>query len=429
MKYKTLPIVLKDQKLLLLGGGPVALQKAEVLQRNSIKFEIISLEYIEAFQDIHAKKSTKAFELEDTQGYSIIIDATGSKEVMEELLTYKQTHNFLYNCVDVPEVCDFFFAALIERGALKVAVSSAGASPTLAQVVRDKIKSFLPNSLEALTDKLQAQRDAGLIDIAHAKTQTRKALAKVSLVGCGTGDVELLTIKAYRTIQEADVVFIDHLISEEIKEIIPETTLKISVGKQKGAHSVKQEKINEMLLDYASKGLHIARLKAGDPYIFGRGAEEAIALSEEGIEVEVIAGISSAIAAPQSAGIAPTARGYATNLSIVSAHLAGNSINTEWIPLLEMKNHTTIVLMGVSRAKEIQEHALSIGIDENMPVAIISNATRENQSSIYTTLKDLPQHAKNAPRPALLVFGKVVELHTLLPHYNSHKDETHEKTA
>jgi len=429
VKYKTLPIVLKDMKILLLGGGKVALQKAEVMQRNSIDFSCISLEYIDEFQDVHSKQIEKKFEIEDVKSFAVVIDATGSEDVMNQLLEHKHKHNFLYNCVDVPEVCDFFFAALIEYGSLKVAVSSAGASPTLAQSVRDKIKRVLPKELENLNQKLRDDRDKGLIDITQARFKAKKMLAKVSLVGCGTGDVELLTLKAYRIIQEADVVFIDHLISDEIIEIIPKNTMKISVGKQKGAHSIKQEKINEMLIEYASKGLEVARLKAGDPYIFGRGAEEAQALIKEGIRVDVIPGISSAIAGPLSAGIAPTARGYATNLSIVSAHLAGNSINTQWIDLLKMKNHTTIVLMGLSRANEIVEIALKKGINPSFPVAIISNASRPNQTRKITTLSGLADAAIDAPRPGIIVFGEVVHLHKVLPQYENIEEIVDEKIA
>lgn len=429
MSYSTLPIVLKDMKILLIGGGKVALQKAEVMQRNSVDFSCISSEYNEEFTKIKANKIQKDFDLKDLCSYTIVVDATGSVDVMKRLLEHKHRNNFLYNCVDVPEVCDFFFAALIEYGSLKVAVSSSGASPTLAQSVRDKIKRTLPRELEKLNATLRDERDNGIIDIKQARDKARKILSKVTLVGCGTGDVELLTLKAYRCIKEAEVVFIDHLISDEILEIIPKDTMRIFVGKQKGSHSVKQEKINEMLIEYASKGLDVARLKAGDPYIFGRGAEEAQALMQEGIQVDVIPGISSAIAGPLSAGIAPTARGYATNLSIVSAHLAGNSINTQWIDLLKIKNHTTIVLMGLSRADEIVDIALKEGIDADMPTAIISNASRPNQTRIITTLKDLASVAKDAPRPGIIVFGDVVNLHEVLPQYEVKEEQTYEKIA
>lgn len=430
MKYATLPIVLKNVRILLIGGGPVALQKAQVMQRNGIGFETVSEMYMAEFETIRAAKRVKRFTPDDLADFPVVIDATGSEAVMQMLLEQKRQSPFLYNCVDVPEICDFFFAALIEHGPLKVAVSSAGASPTLAREVRNKISRMLPKTLASLADNLQAEREKGRIDVDKARARARKMLGRVSLVGCGTGDVELLTLKAYRLIQEADVVFIDHLISDEIEAIIPESTLKISVGKRKGEHSVKQTTINEMLIDYASKGLTVARLKAGDPYIFGRGAEEAEALVKAGLCVDVVPGVSSAIAGPLSAGIAPTARGYATNLSVVSAHLAGDRFNAGWIDLLNLKQHTTIVLMGLSRAAEIVEAALAAGVDPEMPTAIVSNATRPDQKRIITTLKDLAEAARDAERPGIIVFGDVVKLHSVLPqHENLNKEIKDVKTA
>ena len=243
--------------------------------------------------------------------------------------------------------------------------------------------------------------------------------SKVYLVGCGTGDVDLLTMKAYKVIQNVDVVFVDHLIAQEIKDIIPPTTEQIFVGKQKGFHSVKQEEINAQLKEYANKGLKIARLKSGDPYIFGRGSEEALSMVEAGISVEVIPGISSALAAPLLAGIAPTARGYATNMSIVSAHLAGNRVNLEWIPMLKYENHTIVVLMGISRAREIKKCASNLGVNMQKDVAVISNASRDNQSVRIGTLEDLDSLCKDAQRPALIVIGDVVKLHDKLPKFGA----------
>jgi len=423
MKYATLPIILKDMKILLIGGGKVALQKAEVMQRNSIDFEIISAECIQEFKEITSKKTLKNFETKDSNSFFIIVDATGSKDVMEQLLKHKHTHNFLYNCVDVPEVCDFFFAALIEYGSVKVAVSTSGASPTLAKALRDKIKRDLPQNLELLNESLQDKREKGIINMQEAKSETNKLLGRVYLVGCGTGDVDLLTMKAYKIIQSVDVVFLDHLIAQEIIDIIPKSTQQIFVGKQKGFHSVKQEEINAQLQEYANKGLSVARLKSGDPYIFGRGSEEALSMTEVGINVTVIPGISSAIAGPLLAGIAPTARGYATNMSIVSAHLAGNRVNLEWIPMLKYDNHTVVVLMGISRAKEIKRCAKDIGVDMSKKVAVISNASRKNQSVVTGELSELDTLCKDALRPALIVMGDVVNLHNKLPKYEYEEGE------
>lgn len=414
---KTLPIVLHNKKILLLGAGNVALQKASVLHRNEIDFEVISLHVNEKMKDYTQTLTCKSFEISDVADYEIVIDATGNKDVCEALIKRKKERNILLNIVDIPELCDFFFASLLEYGDLKVAVSSSGASPTITQVVRDKIKGMIPRQLENLTCEKKQQRANGIINPNDTRAQTKKLLSKVYLVGCGTGDVELLTIKAYNIIKSVDVVFIDHLIADEILEIIPKATTKVFVGKQKGFHSVKQEEINRLLMEHATQGLSIARLKSGDPYIFGRGSEEAIAMVENGIRVEVIPGISSAIAGPLLSGIAPTARGYATNMSIVSAHLAGNRVNLEWIPLLKFANHTVIVLMGVSRAKEIKKCAQNIRVDMQKDVAIISNASRKDQSVKIGKVQDLEELCKDALRPALIVFGDVVNLHNVLPKF------------
>lgn len=241
---------------------------------------------------------------------------------------------------------------------------------------------------------------------------------KLYLIGCGPGDSDLLTLKAFNTIQKLDVALIDHLLTQEIIDCIPPHTQVVFVGKEKGKHSFPQDQINTMITHYAHQGYTVGRLKCGDPYIFGRGTEEALYASTHGIDVEVIAGISSALSAPLSVGIAPTARGVSTGMSIVSAHLSGDRVNLAWIPLLGINDHTTVVLMGLSRTRHIVQEALAQGIDPKLPVAIVSNATTATQSSIITTLSDLTLAAKTAPKPAVLVFGQVVNLSTVLPHYS-----------
>jgi uroporphyrin-III C-methyltransferase / precorrin-2 dehydrogenase / sirohydrochlorin ferrochelatase len=409
--HPSLPIICKFSKFLLIGAGPVAEQKLEVLHKNSISPTIIAKENVLELENVILKD----IEITDCEGFEVIIDASGSNDVRTIVFEAKKRFGALLNRVDIPDDCDFFFASLAYFGDLKVAVTTNGASPTIGQEVRSFIQRSLPKKLAQLTAEKKDARLLGHIDANKTRVESKKLLSHVYLVGCGIGDVELLTLKAYRIIQDVDVVLIDHLISQEIIDIIPESVRKIDVGKQKGKLVVTQERINEILLEEASKGLKVARLKSGDPYIFGRGAEEAIYLSKEGIRVDVVPGISSAIAAPLSAGIAPTARGYSANLSIVTAHLRDNRINVGWIEILKMKNHTTIVLMAVSKATEIVEKALEIGADKDLPTAIISNASRDNQEVTITTLEKLPEHAKVAKRPAIIVFGEVVNLHDKLP--------------
>lgn len=246
---------------------------------------------------------------------------------------------------------------------------------------------------------------------------------KLYLIGCGPGDADLLTLKALKTIEKLDIALIDHLLTDEIINLIPTTTKVVFVGKEKGKHSFPQEIINAMITDYAQQGFTVGRLKCGDPYIFGRGTEEAIYASENGIETEVIPGISSALSGPLAAGIAPTARGVSTGVSVVSAHLSGDRVNLSWIPLLKIEKHTTVVLMGLSRLRQIVKEALEIGINPSLPVAIVSNATTNHQTSIITTLELLPQMAKGAPRPAILIFGDVVNLESALPKYRYESKE------
>jgi uroporphyrin-III C-methyltransferase len=234
------------------------------------------------------------------------------------------------------------------------------------------------------------------------------------LIGCGPGDADLLTLKALKTIQKLDIALIDHLLTQEIIDLIPTSTKVIFVGKEKGKHSSTQDEINTIITSYALQGLRVGRLKCGDPYIFGRGTEEAIYAMERGIHTEVIPGISSALSGPLSAGIAPTARGYAT-------------VNLGWIPLLGMSSHTTIVLMGLSRAGQIRDEAIRAGIDPALSVAIVSNATSAHQSTIITTLNDLEHAAKKAPKPAIMIFGNVVALESQLPKYiHEIKETTHD---
>lgn len=410
MKNKTLPILLKNQKILLIGGGNVALQKVEVLVHNEIEFHVIAKEIKKEIFEKTNNITQKEFKIKDIKDFYIIIDATGNEKVTNKLLKYKRTHDVLLNVVDVPEFCDFYFMALTKNRPLQIAVSSNGASPTAAKFFRDECEKMIPKDIAKYLEKKQNERDLGIIDIAQTKEELAVQKAKVYLVGCGLGDVELLTIKAYKTIQHVDVVLYDHLISDEIMEIVQKKTKKVYVGKQKDYHSKSQEEINELILKYAKKGLKVARLKSGDPFVFGRGAEELHELLQEGIETEVIAGISSSISAPTMANIPITARGYASGFSVVSAHLKGNSVNLDWMELLKKKNHTTVVLMGLSRSQEILNEAIATGVDKSLPCAIISNASRKNQSVKTGQLKDLGEMAKEALRPAILVFGDVVKL-------------------
>ena len=399
---KTLPITLHNPRILLIGGGKVATHKANILVKNQIEFLAISKEFISEFPVCKTIKVD--FDKKHIQDFQIIIDATGSKGVAEILDSVPKT--FLLNRVDNPKDSDFFFNSLIVKDDLKISISTSGKSPKLGQIIRDDIEKNLPVNIGALLNDFGKSRENGEINISEIEKRSKALFGKVFLIGAGTGDPELLTIKAYKTIQKMDTIFFDHLISDEILEIIPQTVKIVSVGKQKGSHSKKQVEINKLMLDEVREGKKVGRLKAGDPYIFGRGGEEFLYLVENGVSVEVISGISSAI----SNGIPPTFRGLSSSFTVVSAHLKGNSLNLEWIPFLKMENHTLIVLMGLSRVSEIFNESTKQNISLKTQVLIISNISRKNEKRISTTLENIIIDSKKADRPAIMIFGRVVKL-------------------
>jgi uroporphyrin-III C-methyltransferase/precorrin-2 dehydrogenase/sirohydrochlorin ferrochelatase len=422
-KFKSLPVLLTNPKILLVGGGKVAFGKAKVLKENNIDFKIISLSVIEDIINLNIPFILKSIDKSDLKDYNIVIDATGSIEVRNLLLDIKQERFLLVNSVDLPQYCDFYFSALLHYKNLKIAVSSDGASPTISQVVRDRIKKYIPPELGEITERKLIERQNGIIDLTNLKEEIYGILGKVFIVGCGTGDPDLLTVKALKTISSVDVVLYDSLISDEILDLIPDSVEKIYAGKPKGSHHNDQLKINNILLEYALRGAHVARLKSGDPFVFGRGSEEAEFLLNHDIKVEIVPGISSALAAPLSAGIPVTARGYASGFTVVTGCLKGEKINYDWLDLLNKKNHTTILLMGLTYIDKIVSEALSSKINKDIPCAIITNATRKTQHVIISSLEDLPRKAKNASGPAVIVFGDVVRLSEFLPTYECFFEE------
>jgi uroporphyrin-III C-methyltransferase/precorrin-2 dehydrogenase/sirohydrochlorin ferrochelatase len=419
----TLPILLKNQAILLIGGGKVALQKAKVLFENKIPFRVITKTLHAPISKYTTDITIKSFKRKDIYRYSIVVDATGSSKVAQKLLNHKRDSPLLINVVDKPELCDFYFMALTKNSPMQIAVSSNGSSPTMAQYFRDRCQKMLNSDVDALAKSFYKQRKYGKTDTKKVKKKLAKMenknQTKVYLVGCGLGDSELLTIKAYRVLTLVDVVLYDHLVPDTILALLPKKTKRIFVGKKKGFHTMPQAKINKLLNKEVKKGHIVARLKSGDPFVFGRGAEELLFLNKKGIKTEVVPGISSAISAPLLADIPVTARNYADGFTVVSAHLKGDRVNLKWVPMIKDKSHTVIVLMGLSRIKDIVQEATTLNIDAHTPCAIISHASRERQHTIITTLKELEQEASHASRPAILIFGNVVNYHSLSKESNA----------
>ena len=235
-------------------------------------------------------------------------------------------------------------------------------------------------------------------------------MAKVYLTGAGPGDVELLTLKALRVIQNADVLIYDRLVNPEILEMVKESCDLIYVGKEDKKHTLPQDEINELIFKATLKYENIVRLKGGDPFVFGRGGEEALYLYERGIQFEIIPGITSAVAVPSYAGIPVTHRGITTSFRVVTGHENPKKkiSQIEWETFLN--DETIIFLMGYHNIELISSKLLALGKRGDYPCAVISKGTTKEQEVIVGTLEDITNKSKNLPTPAMIIIGEVVTL-------------------
>lgn len=234
---------------------------------------------------------------------------------------------------------------------------------------------------------------------------------QVSLVGAGPGDPELLTLKALRLIQQADLVLYDRLVSDAILELIPETTRSLYVGKSKSNHSIPQSDLNQYMVDMASQGLNICRLKGGDPFIFGRGSEEALELKQAGIQIEIVPGITAASGATAYAGIPLTHRGISTGCTFVTGHKQNGQLDLNWSSLASSE-HTLVFYMGLTKAEGISNQLQQHGMSPSTPAAIIERGSQADQRLVTGTLANLAVMARSQQiaSPALIVVGEVVTL-------------------
>ena len=277
-------------------------------------------------------------------------------------------------------------------------------------------RAFWENMLRGpIAEKVLAgDEDAARVemDAAIEAGKTEKT-GVVHIVGAGPGDPELLTLKALRVLQDADIVFYDNLVGADILDLIRRDADRVSVGKSKGYHSVPQEDIHELLIMAAKAGKRVVRLKGGDPFIFGRGGEELGALLAEGIEAQVVPGISSALGCAASAGLPLTHRDHAQSVTFVTGHARNGQVpDLDW-PSLARQNQTVVVYMGVGTAAQISENLIVAGRGASTPVAVIENGTRENEIRAYGKLSELANliEGNGIKGPALLIIGEVAALH------------------
>ncbi|PLW82833.1 uroporphyrinogen-III C-methyltransferase [Kineobactrum sediminis] len=467
---ETLPLFLKLDEVcvVLIGGGQVATRKARLLVSAGAALTVIAPEITPELQDLlglgtadvpvqatpadnrHQWLPEPYAGVEQLLGARLVIVATPDRAVNALVSEQACAHNILVNVVDSPALCTFLFPAIVDRSPLVIAIGSNGGSPVLARQVRRRIEAMVPATygrLAAFARRLRTTVATALPDvelrrrfweqiidgpIAGKVLSGREAEASVDLetllqaqqhnpetlthgevylIGAGPGDPDLMTFKALRLLQAADVVLYDRLVNPLILDMARRDADRIYVGKRRAEHSVPQPAINQQLLELARQGRRVARLKGGDPFIFGRGGEEIELLAEHGIPFQVVPGITAASGAACYAGIPLTHRDYAQSVRFVAGHLKAGQEEHDW-QAFSSPTETLVFYMGLSALDKICQQLQAHGRSPTTPVAVIERATLPEQRILVGTL-DTIEDIVAAARPTahtLIIVGEVVRL-------------------
>ncbi|MRA10480.1 uroporphyrinogen-III C-methyltransferase [Acinetobacter nosocomialis] len=446
------PISLKlqQQRCLIVGGGHIALRKATLLAKAGAIIDIVAPEIEEQLLQLVTAISGQHFaevfsEKFLSTPYRLVIAATNDPQVNKTVFEQCEVRNLLVNSVDDIPNCRFMVPAIIDRSPLVISVASNGTSPVLSRQIRTQLETSIPHGMGKLAEfsgkwrnqvkekisnpderrifwenlyasPLKEQVFNDNLDIAdsmleQALLEWKAPKGEVYLVGAGPGDPELLTLKALRLMQQADVVIYDRLVSQPILELCRLDSTKIYVGKARSNHSVPQDGINALLVEYAQQGKRVCRLKGGDPFIFGRGGEEIQELFQAGVPFQVVPGITAASGCSAYAGIPLTHRDYAQSVRFLTGHLKEGSPELPWNELV-YENQTLVLYMGLVGLERICEQLIAHGQRPDMPVALISKGTTPEQKVVVGSLADIAskvtEHQIHAP--TLTIIGEVVRL-------------------
>jgi uroporphyrin-III C-methyltransferase / precorrin-2 dehydrogenase / sirohydrochlorin ferrochelatase len=461
MQYFPAFFDLTAQKVLIVGGGEVALRKLALLTRSGAKVTVVAPQVLPEFGEQAAagkiSVAVREFVPGDLDGARLVIVATARRAVNRWIAALSEARGIPVNVVDDREASRFIVPALIDRDPVLVAISTGGASPVLARRLRERLEALIPKRFGELALWLQALRRAArwrlrdtdarrryfehIVDGAAARrfvagdTHGAESLAQqllartsslpresgeVTLVGAGPGDPELLTLKALRALQDADVILHDRLVPRAVLDMARRDASRICVGKAAGGGGSTQAEINALLIEHASRGKRVVRLKGGDPFIFGRGGEELEALQKAHIRFSVIPGITAASGCAAYAGIPLTHRDYAHSVTFITGHEDHAGREPDWRALAK-PGITAVFYMGLARVEHIAAKLAQHGAPEALPAALIAQGTLENQRVITATLATIAAAAANAglESPALLVVGEVVSLHDSLAWFNT----------
>ncbi|MDG0980278.1 MAG: siroheme synthase CysG [Halieaceae bacterium] len=456
MDYLPLAFNVRESSVLLVGAGPVAARKATLLKRASATLYVVApeicpeLQALLTPQDRYFKRKVEA---SDIEGKQLIVAATSDHEVHIWLAAIAKDRNLPINVVDEPDLCSFIFPAIVDRNPIIIGISSSGTSPVLARLLRKRLEAWLPTNygvlarfVGSLRERVKAvlatESERRLYYETLVESEAAEAVLNgndevaerfasdllvesnyqrgdVALVGAGPGDPDLMTFKALRLLQRADVVLYDRLVSQEILDLARRDAQRIYVGKQRDQHAVAQADINHTLLDLAQQGLKVVRLKGGDPFIFGRGGEELELLAEHGVPFQVVPGITSAAGAASYAGIPLTHRDYAQSVRFVPGYLKqGTAVLS--LDDCGSADETLVVYMGLKALDSVVSRLLDAGRDPTTPIALIQNATLPTQVILIGTLVDIASKASQQSwdGPTLILVGQVIRLHQKLSWFN-----------
>lgn len=452
MEHLPLFIKIKHRPCLVVGGGVVATRKVRVLLARGARLTVVSPELCPELQALQSQFvwQNDVFNEHYLDEQFLVVAATDNTEVNARVYQAANVRGLLVNKTDDSKRSAVIFPSIVERLPLQVAFSTGGDAPWLARLLRARLDALLPKhwgQLSKVAGKLRqkvkrslsssearrrfwarTQDDTTLNaflkqgNLAAAELWLQQELqapqtGEVILVGAGPGDPDLLTIKALNELQKADVVLFDQLVSAEILALIRPEAERISVGKQAGHHSVPQDQINELLVKQAQEGKRVVRLKGGDPFMFGRGAEELQTLKAAGIRYQVVPGITAAAGATAYAGIPLTHRDHAQSAVFITGHSKQDGKEPDWSSLAQSRQ-TLVIYMGLMRSAHIQQRLIEHGLSASTPVALIERGTTPLQRVVRGTLSELGALAEQVVSPSLIVIGGVAALADSLAWFN-----------
>ncbi len=458
MDYLPIFVDVKSRPCLVVGGGEVAARKVQLLLRAGAAVEVVSPELGATMSIFHEKGEIKwieeSFQPTHVGNHILLYAATDQNEINQQVSDLARERNIPVNVVDTPELCTFITPSIIDRSPVVAAISTGGASPVLARLIRSRLESMIPSAYGKLAtlaasfrgkvkEKIQPkqrrlfwekafqgpiaemmfsgrEKEAEhaldeMVELCSRKAGDELNQGEVYLVGGGPGDPDLLTFRALRLMQQADVVVYDRLISPAVLDLTRRDAERIYVGKESSNHSVPQDEINELLAHLATEGKRVLRLKGGDPFIFGRGGEEIELLAEKGIPFQVVPGITAASGISSYAGIPLTHRDHAQSVTFATGHLKDGTSNLNWGALAQ-SGQTVVFYMGLKGIEIIAAKLIEHGMDPSTPAALVQKGTTPDQKEYIGTLVTLPQivaDSKIKP-PTLIIIGSVVTLHDSL---------------